>query len=211
VDLAKTGGEALEMIARIPYDVAIFDIHLPDADGVEVMQRAAKVRPAMAAILLTGFPSLGTAIAAVRAQAADYLRKPATVRDITRAIAAALDRRAQRAGAGGSTPDRFVQAGPLALDREQRLVTIGTGASYDCRAASLTRSEATILSHLMAHPGVVVSSHELAGALGYTDREEEAHAIVRPHISRLRRKIEPDPASPSLVLTVPRQGYVLKV
>ena len=211
VDLAESGEQALAMAERTSYDVALLDIRLPGMDGIELMRRVADACPAMAVILLTGYAALDSAIAAVRSGAVDYLLKPASVRRIASAVATALARHRQATVPPTKVADQFLGAGPLTLDREQRLVTIGAGTGSDCRAASLTRSEATILSHLMVHPGVVVTCHELVGALGYTDGEEESRAIVRPHISRLRRKIEPDPASPRLILTVPGQGYVLKV
>ena len=207
VGLASSGEQALDMVARTPYDVAIFDIRLPDLNGIEVMRRAAGIRPSMAAILLTGYGSLDTAIEALRARAVDYLCKPASVGEIACAIAAALERRAGTLAMAGATADRFVQAGSLTLDREQRLATVNAGAGL--RVVSLTRTEATILSHLIAHPGVAVTCRELAGVLGYAETEGEARPIVRPHISRLRRKIEPDPASPRLIVTVSGLGYTL--
>ena len=210
VDTAASGEKALEMIEGTPYDVAVLDIRMPGLDGMEVMERAAESRPAMAAILLTGYASLETAIAAVRAQAVDYLRKPAGAGDIARAIDAALQRRAHGGQASGPTQDRFLQAGPLMLDRETRLVTVTSDLTVDARCARLTKSETAVVAHLMHHPDVVVSCRDLAGALGYEVDEEEARAVVRPHISRVRKKIELDPASPRLIQTIPRQGYTLK-
>jgi DNA-binding response OmpR family regulator len=208
VDYAASGCEALSMIRKAAYDVAVLDIRLPDLSGIEVMHRAATVQPEMAVVLLTGYGSLDTAIQALRAQAVDYLSKPTSVSDISRAIGAALERRASRSPRGRSG-QRFLEAGPIALDRDLRIVTLASGAGPEFQRISVTRSEGTILAHLMAHVGVPVSCRELASALGYAETEEKARTIVRPHISRIRRKIEPDPASPRLLVTVPGLGYTL--
>ena len=74
----------------------------------------------------------------------------------------------------------------------------------------LTAHEQALLAFLMRHPETVLSPRELAGgALGYDLSGQEAGDIVRPHISRLRKKIEPDPAQPRLILTVRGKGYML--
>ena len=100
-----------------------------------------------------------------------------------------------------------MRAGPLTLDREQRLATVTAGAGF--RVAGLTQSEAAILSHLMSRPGAAVSCRELAGTLGYAEKEGQARLLVRPHISRLRQKIELDPASPRFIVTVFGLGYTV--
>ena len=211
VDLAESGEQALAMAERISYDVALLDIRLPGMDGIELMRRVADACPAMAVILLTGYAALDSAIEAVRGGAVDYLRKPASVRQIGSAVATAVARRRQATAPPTQFADRFLEAGPLTLDRDARLVTVATGQTVDAYAAKLTRTQGAIIACLMQHPGVVVSCQELAGALSYDLQGEDARAVIRPHISRLRRKIEPDPASPRLILTVPGQGYVLKV
>jgi DNA-binding response OmpR family regulator len=62
----------------------------------------------------------------------------------------------------------------------------------------------------MERPDQVISSRELArAALGYDVTEQEARNIVRPHIFRLRRKLEADPKEPRLVRTVRGRGYFL--
>lgn len=108
---------------------------------------------------------------------------------------------------GAARPERFVQVGPLTLDREKRLALF-TGSSS--RPRELTEGESAILSLLMARPDSVLSSRELASAgLGYELEEREAHNLVRPYIFRLRRKIETHPSKPRWILTVRGRGYLL--
>ena len=74
----------------------------------------------------------------------------------------------------------------------------------------LTSSEAMLLDHLMQQAGTAISCLELAhAALGYYDVSDvEAQNIIRPHICRMRKKIEPDSDSPRLILTVPYKCYL---
>jgi two-component system KDP operon response regulator KdpE len=207
VDYAASGNQALAKVRRAAYDVAILDIRLPDLSGIEVLHRVADMRPDMAVVMLTGYGSLETAVEALRAQAVDYLSKPATVGDISRAIASALERRAGRPAQQNQSAKRFLEVGPIALDRDLRLVTVAGSKGTGIRRLYVTRSEEAVLAHLMAHSGVSVPCRELAAALGYEETEEKARKLVRPHISRIRKKIEPDPSSPRMLVTVPGLGY----
>ena len=115
VDTAATGEQALQMIRETPYDVAVLDIRLPGIDGVAVMRAAVDIRPEMAAILLTGHASLESAIAAVQAGASNYLRKPASARDIASAIGAAISGRRRAPESATTDAGPFLEAGPLVL------------------------------------------------------------------------------------------------
>ena len=86
VDEASNLEQALEMMGRTPYDVAILDIRMPGMDGVEVMHHAHQVCPNLAIIFLTGHATLESAVAAVKSHAADYLFKPTSIHDLATAI-----------------------------------------------------------------------------------------------------------------------------
>jgi DNA-binding response OmpR family regulator len=230
---AVSGYQALEMLERTPYDAMVLDMRMPGMDGVEVMQRACQVCPDLAIVVLTGHASLETAISAVKSHAADYLLKPASVHEVATAIASALQRRAEkrhrhhllqvmgqaldelgRIEASGETsltptPERFLRAGPVTLDRDNRLVIVAGGGDAGGSKAELTVSQALLLDYLMQHSNTILSCRELARfALGFDVGEQAAQGIVRPHISRLRKKIEPNPARPRLIRTISGKGYL---
>jgi DNA-binding response OmpR family regulator len=233
VNGAVSGYQALEMLGRTPYNVMVLDMRMPGMDGIEVMQRACQMCPDLAIVVLTGHATLETAISAVKSHAADYLLKPASVHDVATAVARALQRRADkrhrhhllqvmgqaldelsRIEASGETsptptPERFLRAGPVTLDREKRLVFVARGDDAGGSNAELTVSQALLLDYLMQHSNTILSCRELARfALGFDVGEQAAQSIVRPHISRLRKKIEPDPAHPRLIRTVSGKGYL---
>lgn len=207
-DAAASGYQALAMLGRTPYDAMVLDIRMPGMDGVEVMQRVCQMYPGLSIILLTGHATLESAIAAVRSCAADYLLKPASVHDIAAAIARALEQRAQEGPPRVTSPGDFMRVGPVILDRERHLTIVAEADGADSLRAELTVSESALLTHLMQHPHTVFSCCELArDVLGYDVSKGEAQKIVRPHICRLRKKVEPHPDHPRLIRTVPGKGY----
>lgn len=208
VEEACSGRQALEMLRRTRYDVMVLDIRMPGMDGVEVMQHAHQMRPDLPIIFLTGHATLESAIAAVKSRAADYLLKPISIHDLATAIAGALEQRTQ-GERRVLTSQRFLHVGPVTLDRRGDMVIVARDDDAGIRI-ELTTSEAALLVHLMQRPGIVFSCRELAWvALGYDVNEKEAQSIIRPHISRLRKKIESDPANPRLIRTVSGRGYIL--
>jgi DNA-binding response OmpR family regulator len=211
VHQAASGQEALDMLRCACYDVAVLDIRLPDIDGVEVMYRARQIRPDLTIIFLTGHASLESAIAAVRSGAVDYLLKPAGIRDLAAAIDKALQRRAQVGQLRMQTvePDRFMEVGIVTLDRQRRTMTVAEGGAGDGTSAKLTTNETALLAYFMQHPGIALSCRELAhAALGYSVSDKEAATIIRPHVSRLRKKIEINPRRPRLILSAPHSCYL---
>jgi two-component system phosphate regulon response regulator OmpR len=202
---AASGYEALAALERDVYDVMVVDIRMPGMDGVELMRRARQMYPDLSIIVLTGHGTLDSAIAAIRSSAADYLFKPASIHDVATAVFDALQK---RWGALVTPTLKHVRrAGPVILDQDRCLVMVVKGDDLGGLNIQLTPSETTLLAHLMQHPGTVVSCQELACALGYDLDEKEAQTIVWPHISHLRRKLNPDPEFPSLIHTVSGQGY----
>jgi len=207
VEEASTGEQALEMLHRATYDLMLLDIRMPGIDGVEVMRRAHQAWPGLKIIILTGYASLESAVAAVRYHAADYLLKPASIRDLSAAIARAL-RWEPEWRPDQETPSKSIlRVGPVTLNLEARLVAVEKEekASKEVR---LSATETAILAYLMRRSPVTCSCRELAHqALGYEVSETESRGLIRPHICRLRRKIEPDPSRPRLICTVVGKGY----
>ena len=208
-DEATSGTHALQMLERAPYDVMLLDILMPEMDGVEVMSCACQLYPDLCIIILTGDATLESAIAAVRSHAADYLLKPASVHDIAAAIDRALQQNVRKEPVRTPAPGRFLRTGPVILDRERYWAIVTGTDDADSFRITLTASESALLACLMQHPNTTLSCCELAQtALGYNVSAQEAQRIVRPHICRLRKKMEPDPGRPRLIHTAPCKGYL---
>ncbi|PJA97120.1 MAG: Fis family transcriptional regulator [Ignavibacteriales bacterium CG_4_9_14_3_um_filter_34_10] len=81
-DIAQDGTEALEKIKSSDFDIVISDIKMPNVDGIELMNQAAKLSPNTFFIIMTAYASVKTAIDAMRAGAFDYLIKPIEFDDL---------------------------------------------------------------------------------------------------------------------------------
>jgi len=218
------GGEAAVLFLKAQdFDVVLCDLKMPKVDGLDVLAVCRQYRPATKFILLTAYGALDTAVEALRHGASDYLLKPALPETILVSIGAALEKRQQvltrqsLMGALADTvaalqqtadrpapaaPGRVLRGGGIVLDLDKRLTT------RDGEPLALTRTEFELLAHLMAAGREPVSAKELvAHAQGYYCEPEEARALVRVHISRLRQKVERNPAEPQVILTVRGIGY----
>ncbi|MGD1994232.1 MAG: response regulator transcription factor [Anaerolineae bacterium] len=232
VDGAASGVVALEKLESNHYDLMLLDLRMPELDGVEVMKYTQKNHPDLLVVVLTAHATLESAISAVRAGASDYLIKPCRIQEIETTIARALeDRRAQlkrqhligviseavdvlqgkqdvRDEGSPWESERFARCRSVMLDRERRRVVIEEDQQTN-REAELTENETAILTHMMHFPDTILTCQEMArSALNYDLCEREAQNIVRPHISRLRRKIEADHTRPRLIRTIRGKGYV---
>jgi two-component system KDP operon response regulator KdpE len=214
----------------------MLDIRMPVMDGMEVLQKVQQIRPSLPVIILTGHAAMESALAALKSgMVVDYLMKPASLDQVEAAIRKALRRRLTElqqqhsletaiaaleqlktespvppAGGMPLPLERFLHAGPVSLDRDNRQATLQwEGKTH---TTVLTASEENILALLMSKPGDVYSSRRIArDALSYDLNEVEAKSIVHPHIVRLRRKIEKDSKHPGLIRTVRGKGYTLNL
>jgi YesN/AraC family two-component response regulator len=90
VDIAPSGTSALDKFRESGFDLVVADLRLPDIDGLEVVRSIRRERPEVKVIIVTGFPSVSSAIAAVKTGVTDYLRKPFTEDEILSAVRGAL-------------------------------------------------------------------------------------------------------------------------
>lgn len=93
VDLALTGQGALDKFKASEFDLLVADLRLPDMDGMEVVQRVCEKQPGTGVVIITGYPSVSSAVQAVRMGVADYLRKPFTEEEFKSAVKTALKKR----------------------------------------------------------------------------------------------------------------------
>ncbi len=98
----------------------------------------------------------------------------------------------------------------LLFDVEEHCLVSEANGPVAPRKTRLTASQTSILSYMVCHPHRALGNQEIAqGALGYRNIDQcQAQAIVRPHILRLRRKLEHDVRNPQILRTVRGSGYI---
>nr|MBP7462171.1 response regulator [Candidatus Delongbacteria bacterium] len=82
VDTAKSGLEAMEKISVRDYELVITDLNMPQMNGIELLQRLRQSLNPVPVIIITGYPSIDTAINAIKQGATDYLIKPINLEEI---------------------------------------------------------------------------------------------------------------------------------
>jgi two-component system KDP operon response regulator KdpE len=194
---ATTGEQALSAAASEHPDIIILDLGLPDIDGVEVTRRLREWSQ-IPIIIVSVREQEEDKIAALDAGADDYLTKPFGVGELMARLRVAMRRSAQT----DNTP--AFSTGDLVVDLNQREVRVND------KAISLTPTEYDLLRMLIRHAGKVLTHDQLLRAVWGTAYESETH-MLQVNISNLRRKIEPDPARPTFIVTEPGVGYRLKL
>ena len=196
---ADTGQAALAMTARALPDLVILDLGLPDLPGEEVLRLLR--RDEVPVVVLTARATEPDRVAGLRAGADDYLVKPFSPRELVARVEAVL-RRSDKSWQESTA--RSYGDGVLTVDDDRREVVAGG------QTVALTRSEFDLLAVLASRPGRVWSRPELLERL-QGNGFEAYERTVDAHVKNLRRKLDDDPRSPALVLTVTGVGYKLGV
>ncbi|HJQ69095.1 MAG TPA: response regulator [Blastocatellia bacterium] len=93
VAMVLSGEEAIQRLQELQFDLVLTDLHMEDGDGISVLAEVRRTTPLTIAIVLTGFASLESAIAAMRQGAYDYLIKPCIIDDLKHTIQRGLEHR----------------------------------------------------------------------------------------------------------------------
>jgi DNA-binding NtrC family response regulator len=108
---AGTGEQALELLRQQQFDVIVLDMILPGVTGLALLQRFREMRVTSEVVMLTGQASVETAVEAMKLGAFDYLRKPASLRELERIVWKAAEKHRQRHG-----PTHLETASPAVLE-----------------------------------------------------------------------------------------------
>ena len=193
------GRTAIDRASTQHFDVILLDIALGPGspDGYEVCRELRARRNAVAVIMLTALDSEADAVLGLEAGADDYVVKPFRPAELRSRIRAVLRRAGPRAFG-----DEMLAAGSVTLDRTRREVTVHG------EPVALTFSEFELLDCLMSYPGRAFNRQELLRAIWGESAYRDPRAID-VHVRHLREKLEDEPGSPRLIVTVRGAGYRL--
>ncbi|HEY7452932.1 MAG TPA: response regulator transcription factor [Thermoleophilaceae bacterium] len=194
---ALDGREALDRLREDSFDLVVLDVMLPRMDGFDVC-RAIRSRSTVPIIMLTAKTEETDKVLGLELGADDYITKPFSVREFRSRVKAVL-----RRAALAQPETQFeepIEAGDLHIDFEKRMVTVrGAGAR-------LTYVEFEILAALARAPGRVFSRTMLLERV-WGDAAYRDPRTIDVHIRHLREKLEAEPKTPELILTVRGVGY----
>ena len=199
VETAYDGEEALKLARDKSIDIIILDLLLPKIDGLAVCQ---KIRDfsRVPIIMLTAKTDDMDKILGLEYGADDYLTKPFNILELKARVKAIL-RRVQSGGESGRKGQRA--GGGLELDYNLRKLRIGD------KWIELTSKEFDLIDLLVSNAGKVYSREHLLDIVWGYDYPGDIRT-VDVHVRRLREKIEPDPATPTYILTKWGVGYYFK-
>jgi two-component system, OmpR family, KDP operon response regulator KdpE len=199
LDEADSGEKALRTAARLPPDLVILDLGLPDIDGREVLRRLREWLQAPI-IILSARDQEKQKVAALDGGADDYLTKPFGTDELLARIRVALRHSSRVAGEAETSP---FETGHLRVDMPNRRV-FARGTEV-----RLTPLEYKLLTTFVRFAGKVLTHRFLLNEVWGPLQQEPHH--LRVFMATLRRKIEEDPARPKYLLTEPGVGYRLVV
>ena len=193
--MARTGAEALDVVASRTPALIVLDLGLPDLEGTEVCRRIRQTS-AVPIIVLSARGSEADKVNALDLGADDYVTKPFGPEELLARIRVAL----RRVGAEESRDVGVLQVGGLTIDYDRRRVV------RDGSEIRLTPKEFELLSLLAQHHDRVLTHRAILKAVwGPNAVEQPEHLWTL--VAQLRKKIELDPANPKYLLSEPWVGY----
>ena len=195
VDETGDGLEAMHLAIKNNYVLAIVDVMLPGADGLEVLREIRRSQKETAVLIITARDSVEDRVKGLDAGADDYLVKPFSMDELTARVRALLRRANQ-------VRDPMLKVGDLELDTKRRSARRG-GVDLE-----LTSKEYALLELLMLRSGQIVTRSDVWEQLYDFDQEMESN-VIDVFVAYLRKKVE-RPGLPKLIHTRRGQGYLME-
>lgn len=193
IDIANTGGDALEMVHGTEYDLIILDLGLPDIDGLEVLQKMKNRKSLSPVLILSARGAVDDRVKGLELGADDYLVKPFAFVELLARVRVLLRR-------GQPTPEKL-QVGDLTLDCIRRKVMRAN------ENIELAPKEFSILEYMMRNRGRPLSRTMIVEHVWDMDYDGLTN-IVDVYIRHLRSKID-EKWPVKMIQTVRGIGYTL--
>lgn len=195
VSTAGNAAAARQQLEALDFDLIVLDVMMPGQTGLEFAGELRKTS-AVPILMLTAMGDPKDRIAGLEKGVDDYLGKPFEPRELLLRIQSVLRRGRPVATA---EPTNRVSFGPMQFD-----LALGE-LTQKGKRVPLTDAEIALLRALATHLGDVLSREALCKTVGGGTNER----AIDVQVTRLRRKIEPDPGFPRYLRTVRGQGYRL--
>jgi len=202
---AADGEEALEAFSKFVPDLVILDVMMPKLDGYGVTKEIRKTSE-VPIIILTALGDVSERITGLELGADDYVIKPFSPKELEARVKSVLRRTNQKESVGvGKVAKNVITTGNLRIDTSRRQVFRKN------ERIRLTGMEFSLLELLVSNSGQAFSRNEILQYVwSYPPDHRIDTRVVDVHISRLRSKLEVDPANPELILTARGIGYMFQ-
>lgn len=193
-----TGTDALVEFDRAPADLVLLDLMLPGLSGTEVC-RQLRNRSSVPVIMLTAKDSEIDKVVGLELGADDYVTKPYSFRELLARMRAVL----RRGNDGGEALNSAqLSVGRVSMDTDRHVVTV------DGQDVSMPLREFELLELFLRNPDRVLTRGQLIDRVWGSDYVGDTKTLD-VHVKRIRAKIEQDPVTPQLLVTVRGLGYKL--
>lgn len=193
---APNGEKALEAVELHRPDLLLLDLGLPDMSGLEVCKRVRLQSLQLPIIVISVKDAERDKINALDLGADDYVAKPFSLDEVLARIRVAL----RHAALMTTEAEPSIQVGPLQIDLVRRFVALND------QEVKLTPTEYDLLKIFLKHRGKILTHQMLLTQMWGAGDGKDAHHL-HVYIGQLRRKIEPDPLRPRLLVTISGVGY----
>jgi len=202
---AADGEEALEAFTKHSPDLVVLDVMMPKLDGYGVTREIRRTSDTPI-IILTALGDVSERITGLELGADDYVIKPFSPKELEARVKAVLRRTREREAVGvGKVTKNIITTGNIRIDTSRRQVFRKN------ERIRLTGMEFSLLELLVSNSGQAFSRNEiLQHVWSYPADHRIDTRVVDVHISRLRSKLEVDPANPELILTARGIGYMFQ-
>lgn len=199
VTTANTGENGMALAASQPPDIIILDLSLPDIDGIKVCEQI-RQWSRIPIIVLSVREKEKDKVAALDAGADDYLTKPFGIEELLARIRVALRHSEQSLG----NKQSVIKSGSLTIDLARHIVL------QNGEEIRLTATEFKLLAYLVANADRVITHQNiLTQVWGFAEMDRVEY--LRVFIGQLRKKLEPNPNEPQIIITEPGVGYRFKI
>jgi two-component system OmpR family response regulator len=199
VSVAANGRALNRMMSANRIDLVLLDLMLPGEYGLAICRRLRMVSN-VPIIMLTALGAEADRIIGLEMGADDYLPKPFSTRELLARVRAVL-----RRSRLSDIPQRLTTV--FTFDRWRLNLSTRQLHSPDGSQVPLTSVEFNILTVFCQHPGQILSREQLLD-LAHGRSPSLFDRSIDVQVSRLRRKIEPDPKDPTILITVRNGGYL---
>ena len=200
---AADGLAGLELALGADYDLLLLDLVLPKRGGFEILREVRHLRPTLPVIILSARGEEADRVQGLRGfsgygGADDYVVKPFSVKELLARVEAVIRRSPER-------PNNVSQidfaAGRIDMARHEICF-------HDGRRQELSQRELELVHYLATNSGRAISRDELLQNVWRISPKGASTRTIDMHVARLREKLEDDPTSPAVLLTVRGKGYM---